>query len=136
MDRANIRLWVDALRSGDYQQGRDQLRFGDTYCCLGVACDVAMKNGVPVRWDALGNVREVGDDPDYGLGWSGAMHPLVSRWIGVTEHPGFQSGDIKVSMGRPDVDELYFLAELNDVLEMTFEEIADVIEDNYLKEEK
>lgn len=33
--------WVEALRSGKYKQGKKRLRFrGDTYCCLGVLCDV------------------------------------------------------------------------------------------------
>lgn len=29
--------WVEALRSGKYQQGKYYLKDGDTYCCLGVA---------------------------------------------------------------------------------------------------
>jgi hypothetical protein len=33
--------WTDALRSGDYKQGRACLRsIDDRYCCLGVLCDV------------------------------------------------------------------------------------------------
>jgi hypothetical protein len=34
--------WVDALRSGKYKQGRDGLhdRLNNTFCCLGVLCDV------------------------------------------------------------------------------------------------
>ena len=43
--------WVDALRSGKYQQTRSALRLGDTYCCLGVACDV-LGDG---EWTALQN---------------------------------------------------------------------------------
>ncbi len=40
--------WVDALRSGKYKQTRSALRYGDAYCCLGVACDV-LGDG---KWDA------------------------------------------------------------------------------------
>lgn len=37
----NQRKWVEALRSGDYQQGRFDLRTSDNcYCCLGVACNL------------------------------------------------------------------------------------------------
>lgn len=36
--------WVDALRSGEYQQGRHQLRNDDSYCCLGVLCDLFAEN--------------------------------------------------------------------------------------------
>lgn len=37
---------VTALRSGEYPQGRGALRWNDTYCCLGVACEVAVRHGV------------------------------------------------------------------------------------------
>lgn len=40
--------WVKALRSGKYNQCDGQLRQGDTFCCLGVLCDLhrkAMKKG-------------------------------------------------------------------------------------------
>lgn len=40
------RLWVEALRSGEYQQGRGQLRDGDQFCCLGVLCDLHSKAGL------------------------------------------------------------------------------------------
>ncbi|TGV26361.1 hypothetical protein [Mesorhizobium sp. M4B.F.Ca.ET.143.01.1.1] len=32
------KLWVQALRSGDYEQGQDYLANKGLYCCLGVAC--------------------------------------------------------------------------------------------------
>lgn len=33
--------WIAALRSGKYKQGQRRLRwFDDTFCCLGVLCDV------------------------------------------------------------------------------------------------
>jgi hypothetical protein len=32
--------WVAALRSGEYEQGMDQLKDNDKFCCLGVLCDV------------------------------------------------------------------------------------------------
>lgn len=33
--------WLEALRSGRYQQGKTCLRAGDAFCCLGVLCDVS-----------------------------------------------------------------------------------------------
>ncbi len=41
--------WIDALRSGKYEQGRGSLHPGDKYCCLGVICDVID----PTGWQAL-----------------------------------------------------------------------------------
>lgn len=38
--------WVAALRSGKYQQGRRVLRNGDSYCCLGVLCELALEDGI------------------------------------------------------------------------------------------
>ena len=38
------KLWVDALRSGDYIQGRGGLRGEcNDFCCLGVLCDLHAK---------------------------------------------------------------------------------------------
>lgn len=36
--------WLAALRSGKFKQGRYRLRRGDTYCCLGVLCEVVHKD--------------------------------------------------------------------------------------------
>lgn len=32
--------WIEALRSGKYEQGKDRLRVGNRFCCLGVAVDL------------------------------------------------------------------------------------------------
>src|SRR6185437_10576766 len=46
------KLWIEALRSGKYKQGEQALHRveDDThkFCCLGVACEVAVKNGVEI----------------------------------------------------------------------------------------
>lgn len=36
-----MRKLVAALRSGKYKQARDWLRVCDSFCCLGVACDIS-----------------------------------------------------------------------------------------------
>jgi hypothetical protein len=41
--------WVDALRSGNYSQGKEVLRSKDNnFCCLGVLCDIVDSS----RWVA------------------------------------------------------------------------------------
>lgn len=40
MDPKLKRRWVRALRSRKYKQGREQLRDGNKFCCLGVLCDL------------------------------------------------------------------------------------------------
>jgi hypothetical protein len=43
-----LKLWLDALVSGDYEQGSGLLKGVDgRYCCLGVAAEVCEKNGGP-----------------------------------------------------------------------------------------
>lgn len=37
----HVEEWIAALRSGKYKQGEARLRERDTFCCLGVACDIS-----------------------------------------------------------------------------------------------
>jgi len=39
--------WVKALRSGEYEQGRDHLKRANKYCCLGVLCEISGLS----KWD-------------------------------------------------------------------------------------
>ena len=45
MDQELKQRWLEALRSGEYLQGTDRLRNGNTFCCLGVLCDIVDPNG-------------------------------------------------------------------------------------------
>ena len=55
--------WLDALRSGKYQQTDGYLHSGDGFCCLGVACDI-QSSSAPT-WKKTGNDR--GDTVDVPL---------------------------------------------------------------------
>jgi hypothetical protein len=55
-----VETWCEALDSGRYQQGREQLRIGDRFCCLGVACDLS---GVG-EW-STSNFYYVGGNPSH-----------------------------------------------------------------------
>ena len=46
--------WVDALRSGEYQQTKGRLRKEDKFCCLGVLCDLYGKEN-NVKWNLANN---------------------------------------------------------------------------------
>ena len=67
--------WTAALRSGDYQQGREQLHYGGTWCCLGVLCDLAEKDGVITSTDSGQGWRSYGGchdyPPDAVVNWAG-----------------------------------------------------------------
>lgn len=57
--------WVEALRSGEYQQTTMSLRNGDKFCCLGVLCDLYNPNG----WSKI-------NFEDYNYGGKREMPPI------------------------------------------------------------
>jgi hypothetical protein len=51
----NAKRWVAALRSGEFTQAKEKLEDRGSYCCLGVACVIAERNGnVRIERDANG----------------------------------------------------------------------------------
>ena len=78
--------WVAALRSGEYRQGKSQLRGADdTFCCLGVLCDLAVKAGVEINVHAPDDEYGSGND-SYRYGNSESYLPVAVReWAGI-EH--------------------------------------------------
>jgi hypothetical protein len=102
--------WVDALRSGDYQQGRNYLRTDNGFCCLGVLCDLYGKEN-NVEWNLANNGHnyEFQDMESY-------LPSSVRKWAGVEGcNPHINDGEST-------------LVRLNDS-GSTFEQIADVIEE-------
>jgi len=79
--------WVDALRSGKYQQTTGTLHNGKGYCCLGVLCDVVGEEFVRVGtfYLCLGSKATLPDnickmvDLKYDLGeYDWGQHSLAS----------------------------------------------------------
>lgn len=52
VNRENMALWISALRSGRFKQGRGALKVVQDgvaeHCCLGVLCELAVEAGVKV----------------------------------------------------------------------------------------
>ena len=117
-------IWVAALRSGEYLQGKGMLevfeadqddRIVSKFCCLGVLSKLADKAGVPVTKDSgSGRIQGAYIDPD------------VRDWAGMIHCTGDFTGD---TISRDAI--LYSLPTLNDKRGYTFDEIADVIEKNW-----
>lgn len=105
--------WIEALKSGKYKQGREHLRAGDDFCCLGVLCDIYKNQSTEkVEWESpdRGNVYSI-------LNHSGVLPKPVQEWAELdSENP--ITGDAGHS-----------LAHLNDTGK-SFLEIADLIEKN------
>lgn len=114
-------LWVQALRSGKYEQATGQLRTveydytGDEikikratgFCCLGVLCDLAVKDGGP-EWD---------NDSDFCRG--------------IYSDDGEPPENFRKFMELDD-DMVAHLIKMNDDDGATFDEIADEIEFNIM----
>lgn len=108
--------WVAALRSGKYGQARETLRDGNSFCCLGVLCDLS-EGG---RWQGIDDL--VYSDP---TGRNGIKYLTAD----VVEWSGIGSREPRVPIDcRDNADELDVgLDNLNDS-GFTFAQIADVIE--------
>lgn len=133
--------WIEALRSGKYNQGRGYLCKDDSFCCLGVLCELAMEDGVIPR-SAPRRVRsgssQVGGVVTYGGRGSDYMPPEeVYKWAGASRYElgisikSFEQvrEDSKDRLAPwTQADHVPSLSELNDV-GCDFGLIADVIED-------
>ncbi len=73
--------WVEALRSGEYKQGKGQLRDKDSFCCLGVLCDIHHKESGEGRWFA--EEYESGGTSSVAI-----LPPPVMRWAGLPDTGG------------------------------------------------
>lgn len=141
--------WIAALRSGKYKQGKSFLEApdGDAFCCLGVACK-ATDHGEDLILTSNG---------DYIMGFT-----LADQEASVYEALGLRDGAGEPSLEpaerldelkeylidkRPDLgadienswsSDLQ-LIDLNDTLELTFDQVADLLEtfpDLYFEESK
>jgi hypothetical protein len=134
----NVRKWVDALRSGEYEQTTGVLRKADGdgnvvgYCCLGVACEVSGLG----KWER--RLPEDQDEQDYYVvpvlygeedSWSELPDPVV-EWL------GFALDEENDEVGNPhllDPDgNTYSATQANDRFHWSFAEIADALERTYL----
>lgn len=152
--------WLKRLRSGEYKQTGGVLHriVGDddrvdTFCCLGVLCEIAVEQGVVKSFDSLpeNSDREV----DYGLTKSDATTGVppqeVLVWAEVPKrqydsglkvhndefHFEVEEGSewhtrlgdtLNQGFAGSRSDRTYSLVEMNDSGKFTFAEIADVIE--------
>ncbi len=73
MNKEIAKRWVAALRSGKYKQGRGALNKNDSFCCLGVLCDISELN----TWVAS-NTNTEGYDGEQGV-----LPVQVMEWAGI-----------------------------------------------------
>lgn len=125
MDPEKKAKWVEDLRSGNFQQGKGALHsvltLGDgtqrhTFCCLGVFAEQAVAAGACERNLCVNYYiyfdPENPEDRDFSV-----LPNVIAKWAGLADtSPHVQDGGGSA------------LATINDHSELTFSEIADLIE--------
>ena len=123
MDKNVKDEWVKRLRSGDYKQGTGQLRNTgeNSYCCLGVLCEIAVEAGiVKVDTEPDSNTAVYYDNDADRQDMT--LPDTVQEWAG-TNSPNPPVNE-RETVNGPRAS----LAELNDG-GYTFEQIASIIEE-------
>lgn len=139
-NREHIRLWVEALRSGEFEQGSDWLNSNGKMCCLGVACEVAIVNGLDlpreVREANWGQPEHVAyGDSSFRTGRT--LPKEMKRWLGVDRHDPLVRTDRILhhdEWGTTPVGNMVKLSCCNDIYLLDFPTIATLIENTYLEE--
>lgn len=121
MDPVIKERWATALESGEYKQGTGGLRDADsdTYCCLGVLCELAVEDGIIERRLRKGFRQS----PEWVYGYPGEsafLPPEVTKWAGLDQPGGRFSGNSPTVNGTE-------LVELNDNQYRDFPYIAQQI---------
>jgi len=113
MNPAVKSIFTAALRSGYFKQDKGQLRSNKGYCCLGVLCELAEKDGIITE-----EMYDPADDEWQYYTKSGEYNTLmppnaVQSWAGLTSR------------------QVSTLGSLNDEYKKSFDEIADYIAATY-----
>ena len=125
-NKENIKLWVDALRSNEYEQGTGSLCKYNKHCCLGVACEVYQKVvGDLSITKACGYISAI--EYDYE---SNFLPTKVINWLGLSSKSPIST----IPYYDEDTVFKHTYMELNDKLHYSFKQIADVIEKQFLGE--
>lgn len=133
-NQARIRKFVEALRSKRFRQGHGALhrmrQGSDEYCCLGVACEVAIEDGLDLKVSNDGHFVRYGDE-------FGHLPISVQAWYGFeSENPSLTL--VKrlhwwQRLFRKPVTSKRSAVAANDGLGWNFDHIADAFERKYLK---
>ena len=126
-NKAMIRRWINALRSGEYRQGTGRLlgfksESGECYCCLGVLTHIEGEG----EWTFN----------EYGVGYEVVDDAILGAYVYKSDVTGFLDSthlplELKNKLGVPKKI-LDKLMRMNDAAS-SFEDIADYLYNQYLK---
>lgn len=121
--------WIDALRSGEYNQGSYKLRSGNGYCCLGVLCDIYAKENNSNEWDFFSYDKCSDEENPQPLDcWyfgteSEVLPQSVMDWAGLT----VDNPQVLTTYGNDNDCDLYQISDLNDA-GYSFTQLANIIQ--------
>lgn len=122
--------WVNALTSGDYQQGNRRLHTVQDgvhkFCCLGVLCEIAVQDGIVNRFfEGSQKCYSYRSASGENYPHIGVLPNSVGRWAGlysanpqIVLPPVYREGNGNA-----------LLSHLNDVLRLDFAKIGRIIND-------
>ncbi len=116
--------WDEALRSGIYPQGKMRLYDGTNYCCLGVLCKLYLE-ATDQNWDFVeGDINGISIlDVFYIDDESEILPDVVREWAGIE----VSCPEVVISNPETEQNMKVGLISLNDDLDYTFPQIADLI---------
>ena len=124
MDPSIKQRWVSALRSGSYHQGRNFLRRENDYCCLGVLCDLHAQS-YSQDWTLQEQRTTTQDGTARSIfqydGFYSVLPEQVVEWSGLDAQDPVVAHD----------EDLTSITKLNDLKGLSFEQIADLIEEQF-----
>ena len=120
--------WIDALRSGKYEQGSEKLRTVTGYCCLGVLCDLYSQEH-NTQWEFRGDEEINPQSQDYWYfdEYSEFLPESVMNWAELKSHNPTVRVDVE---DDEDEDNWSYTDQLSDVNDSgyDFSQIANIIE--------
>lgn len=143
VNRDRVQLLVDALESDEFGQCKGTLRLANadgkfTYCCLGVATEVALRNGLP---------EAVATQPGAGLYdkssptsvWNHNEGQLLSdevmEWYGFDERSPMLSGLVSYMDDADPIKRPHLAHHWNDSYNADFKKIAAMFRERFLAPE-
>lgn len=122
MKREIMKIWVEALKSGEFEQCKGKLEKNGNYCALGVLSVLALVNG-QCTYNDLGNGGRF-DNKRFSLSYN------VMKWAGIAQD---EERYFKKSCQKVEIvfkGQVTTIAALND-RGMSFFDIAKIIKANW-----
>ncbi len=120
------KAWLEALRSGEYKQAQGTLRREDSYCCLGVLCDVYRKSGI--NNDANWRRNESTLTYNFTAGLTGGVAFVPPTPVIDWAEMNYDDPDVDYQDPVSGFPRTIALTSCNDDLKLSFNQIADLIE--------